>query len=132
MSIKTTNNKPNHAKAHEPNHLKSESKLQKLVKKNPHFEFIENGKVRCTLTQHEFLPILENYQNYISSKSYKKGLESEFDISEYEDYLVPHKISQHFLFCKLTESKLPKKKTAILKHVNSKRFKKLFAESKPK
>lgn len=29
-----------------------ESKLQNLVKSHPHFEFIENGKVKCSITGH--------------------------------------------------------------------------------
>jgi hypothetical protein len=37
------------------------SKLQTLVKNNPNFEFIGSGKVKCTLTGHEFAPTLDNY-----------------------------------------------------------------------
>ena len=36
----------------------SGSKLQKLVKANPLFSFIETGKVKCSLTNHEFAPTL--------------------------------------------------------------------------
>ena len=60
-----------------------EVSLQKQVRKHPHFEIMENGKIRCILTQHEFLPTLDNFNSYLKSKSYKKGLESQFDLSEY-------------------------------------------------
>jgi len=71
----------------QPTPSKSEplsSKLQKLVKENDHFKFIETGKIKCILTGHEFAPTLDNYQKYLKSKSYKKGIEGQFDISEYE------------------------------------------------
>jgi len=55
--------------------------LQKLVKENPHFEFIENGKIKCILTMHEFLPTIENFEKYLTSKSYKKGVESQIDLA---------------------------------------------------
>ena len=35
-----------------------ELKLQKLVKKNEHFEFIGSGKIKCILTGHEFAPTI--------------------------------------------------------------------------
>ena len=60
------------------------SSLQKQVLAHPHFTFIESGKIKCTLTNHEFQPTLDNFNNYLSSKSYKKGAEALFDISEYE------------------------------------------------
>jgi hypothetical protein len=74
------------------------------------------------LTSHEFLPTYENLQQYLKSKSYRRGVEAQFDLSQYEEYLVTHKDNPHFLFCRLTGVKLPKKKTAIERHLQSKRF----------
>jgi hypothetical protein len=93
-----------------------------LVEQNPDFKFIENGKIKCIITKHEFLPTLANFQKYIASKSYKKGVEGKFDISEYEQYLITHKDNNNFLFCRLTGLRIPKKRTAIERHISSKKF----------
>lgn len=45
------------------------------------FEQLENGKIKCKLTGHEFMPSEENVLAHISSKSYKKASEAQFDIS---------------------------------------------------
>ena len=68
----------------------------------------------------------ENYLKYLQSKSYKKGQESVFDISLYEDILVNHKGNDGYFFCQLTGVKVPKKKSAIEKHVNGKKFQRRF------
>lgn len=72
---------------------------------------------------------MDNYQQYLKSKSYRKGVEGQFELKDYEEYLVTHKDNPHFLFCRLTGVKLPKKKTAIDNHVHSKRFKNRLQES---
>lgn len=36
---------------------------------------------------------------------------------------MPFKRNPHFLFCRLTAAKIPNKKTAIERHVNSRKFK---------
>jgi hypothetical protein len=74
------------------------------------------------LTNHEFLPTLANFQKYLASKSYKKGVEGKFDISEYEEYLITHKDNANFLFCRLTGLRVPKKITAIERHLRSRKF----------
>lgn len=102
--------------------------LEDLIKGDRNFQLIDNGKLKCLLTGHEMIASIENYQAYLQSKSYKRGLESRFDLSEYEGILVEHKNNPHFLFCQLTGAKVPKKKTAIEKHVNGKKFQKRFAE----
>ena len=104
--------------------------LQKIVSKHPHFSFLNNGKIKCDLTKHEMQPSIENFNLYLKSKSYKKGVEAQYDISEYEEYLIPHKDNpDKLLFCQLTGAKISKKKSAIEKHVNGKKFKRILEKS---
>ena len=56
-------------------------------------------------------------------------MEAQFDLTPYEEILVEHKDSPNFLYCQLTGAKIPKKKTAIEKHVNGKKFLKLLEEA---
>ena len=39
----------------------AKTSLQKLVTKNKNFSFLENGKIKCTLTGHEMEPTRENF-----------------------------------------------------------------------
>ena len=55
-------------------------------------------------------------------------MESQYDISGYEKYLVEDKNSSRFLFCQLTGAKVSKKKTVIEKHIQGKRFQRRLAE----
>ena len=103
--------------------------LQKLVSKNPHFSFLPNGKIKCDLTGHEMEPVLEKFKSYLNSKSYKRGLESQYDISEYEKYLVEYKNNNRFLFCQLTGAKVARKRSVIEKHVMGKKFRRRLEES---
>lgn len=88
-----------------------------------------NGKLKCVLTGHEMEATIDNYNKYMATKSYKNGLESLYDISEYENILVEHRDHPKFLFCQLTGAKIPKRKTAIEKHVNGKKFLKKLEEA---
>lgn len=97
---------------------------------NANFDFLANGKIRCLITKHEFLPTLENFQAYLTSKSYKSGTESQFDLTAHEDYLIAHKDSKNFLFCRLTGVKLPNKKTAVERHISCRKFKLRLEECK--
>ena len=111
------------AKADKQNTEKNtKTSLQKLVTKNKNFTFLANGKIKCTLTGHEMEPTRQNFENYLKSKSYKRGVEAQFDLGPYEEILVEHKDHPKFLFCQLTGAKIPMKKTAIEKHVNGKKF----------
>lgn len=76
------------------------------------------------------MPSESNLNAHLNSKSFKKATEAQFDITEYEDVLETHKDGENFLFCRLTGAKVPKKKTAIEKHVNGKKFKARFEEYK--
>ena len=42
--------------------------------------------------------------------------------------LSTHKDNKNFLFCRLTGAKIPQKKTAINKHIESKKFQRRFKE----
>lgn len=42
--------------------------LVKLVKRNTHFEFLSNGKIRCLLTGHELAPSVSEYNIYLEVK----------------------------------------------------------------
>jgi hypothetical protein len=43
--------------------------LLKEVKKNPHFETLDNGKIHCKLTGHDLMPDLETFKKYLTVKS---------------------------------------------------------------
>lgn len=98
--------------------------LESILKRDKNFEYTENGKLKCKLTNHEMPATIENYKAHISSKSYRRAQESQFNIEEYQAILVDHKGDPKFLYCKITGFKIPKKKSAIDKHVQGKRFKK--------
>jgi hypothetical protein len=103
------------------------NQLEQLLQQHKDkFTTLENGKIKCILTTHEFLPSEENLIAHLTSKSYKKATEAQFDITDYKDVLSTHKDNEQFLFCRLTGAKVPKKKTAIEKHVNGKKFKARF------
>jgi hypothetical protein len=103
------------------------NQLEQLLQQHKDkFTTLENGKIKCILTTHEFLPSEENLIAHLTSKSYKKASEAQFDITEYKNVLSTHKDNEQFLFCRLTGAKVPKKKTAIEKHVNGKKFKARF------
>jgi hypothetical protein len=40
-------------------------KLLKEVEKNPHFELLPTGKIRCKLTNHDMMPDLKSFQEYL-------------------------------------------------------------------
>lgn len=69
-----------------------------------------------------------NYQNHIKSKSYKRGLEKQYDIGEYDLILVDHKADPGYYYCQLTGAKVAKKKSAVENHINGKRFKTAYEE----
>lgn len=54
-----------------------------------------------------------NYQNYVQSKSYKRGAEKQYDISEYDLILVDYKGDPGFYYCQITGAKVAKKKSAV-------------------
>jgi len=110
---------------------KKTNDLDKLLEQHKEkFETLQNGKIKCVVTGHEFLPSEQNLVAHLNSKAYKKATEALFDISEYEGVLETHKEGENFLFCRLTGAKIPKKKSAIEKHVNGRRFKVRFEECK--
>jgi hypothetical protein len=78
------------------------------------------------ITGHELPATLDEYNKYINSKSYKRGLESQYDISEYDLIIVEHKNDPKYFYCQLTGVKIPKKKSALDKHINGKKFQRRF------
>lgn len=71
-----------------------------------------------------------SYYSYLETKSYKRGLESQFDISDYELILVDFKGDPKYYYCQLTGAKVAKKKSVVEKHLKGKRFQRLFEECK--
>ena len=70
--------------------------LIQRVKQNTHFEFMQNGKIKCVLTGHEILPTLNGFDAYVNGKSYKKAVEKNFDFTQFEPYVVENKIKKYF------------------------------------
>lgn len=100
--------------------------LKSEVSSHPYFEIVDEkrGKVRCKLTNHEFPLKREDFENYLISKSYLKGLENDFDFGRYEEFITNHKRMKKFLFCKITKKMMPRKRSCFVKHVNGKNFRK--------
>ncbi|CAD8096698.1 unnamed protein product [Paramecium sonneborni] len=117
-SVKQTQN----IKANDSN-MNKNKELQKLVQNNKHFEFLPSGKIKCILTNHEILPTLQEFNNYLNGKSYKNAQENDIDFTQFEPYIVQHKSDRNKLYCNLTRQNISKKKSVVLKHVNGKRYK---------
>ncbi|KAL4488016.1 hypothetical protein ABPG72_009354 [Tetrahymena utriculariae] len=104
------------------------TEILELVKSNPYFEILENGKIRCKLTNHEMNPDVAKYNEYIKSKGYQKAIEKDFDFDQYKPHIVPFKgAEEHFLWCHLTQTKVPKMKNVILRHVEGKKYQRLLS-----
>ena len=100
-----------------------ERAVQAFVSSHDDAQFIENGKVVCTLTCHEMaaqLPVLEAYWN---GKKYRTAKSrSGYDFSQHEPYLVPHTKNKHLMYCTLTKQPVNRDPRAIEGHINGKRF----------
>ncbi|KAL4469557.1 hypothetical protein ABPG74_004810 [Tetrahymena malaccensis] len=104
------------------------TEIIELVKSNPYFEILENGKIRCKLTNHEMNPDVSKYNEYIKSKGYQKAIEKDFDFDQYKPHIVPFKgAEEHFLWCHLTQTKVPRMKNVILRHVEGKKYQRLLS-----
>ncbi|EAR88431.1 surfeit locus protein (macronuclear) [Tetrahymena thermophila SB210] len=104
------------------------TEIIEIVKSNPYFEILENGKIRCKLTNHEMNPDVSKYNEYIKSKGYQKAIEKDFDFDQYKPHIVPFKgAEEHFLWCHLTQTKVPRMKNVILRHVEGKKYQRLLS-----
>lgn len=62
--------------------------LEKILKENKDdFEKLENGKLRCKSTGHEFVSSLEVLEAYMKSKSFKYALVGK-QLKQFEPHIV--------------------------------------------
>lgn len=66
---------------------------------------------------------VKEFKEYLKGRAYKRALESNFDINDYSEHLLPYHRDNRFLFCKMTGSKVVNKKSVIQKHINGKKYK---------
>lgn len=93
-------------------------------------ELLSSGKLQFTKTGMEFAPTTpcKVLEAYAAGRSYKRVVElraSEgYEFAQHEPYIVKHKHrdDKHFLYCKLTDSTLPRRKEVVVGHVSGKRF----------
>ena len=106
---------------------KALTKLHNDVRESTHFEITDNGKIRCLLTGHE-MPIRASlYEEYCVSRSFLRGLENDFPFYAHKDFIIKHKKDKHQLFCLLTKTTFPKKKSSFKKHIKGNRFQRSLA-----
>ena len=87
-----------------------------------------NGKtkVKCTLTDHELLPVLETCKVYLGGKAYKKAKRKRelaaFDFAQFEPHIIAHKTDPHLLFCVRTQVTLMRDVTAVQNYAKSRAY----------
>lgn len=95
-------------------------------------KLLANGKLQFSRTGMEF-PANAKYQvleAYAGGRAYRRAIwaleNKSYDFAQHEPYIVPHKYRKgdHFLFCKLTNSTIPRRKDSVEKHVAGKKFRK--------
>ncbi|CDF34689.1 unnamed protein product [Chondrus crispus] len=118
--------------------MPSQSDVARYAAKHPSSTtLLPSGKLQFTKSGMEFAAmtsgkVLEAYANGLA---YKRALQLKanegYDFAQHEPYVVPHKHKDknHFLFCKLTSSVLPRRKDVVIGHVNGKRFQRKFKEA---
>lgn len=100
-------------------------------------ELLDNGKLRFSLSGMEFAPNTkrELLEVYARGRAYRRALwtreNEDYDFAQHEPYIVPHTVrdENHFLFCRLTNSTLPRRKECVEKHIAGRRFRRRFKEA---
>lgn len=95
-------------------------------------ELLENGKLRFCLTGMEFSPttprsLLEAHAN---GRAMKRAKNQDHDYSCYLPHIVAHKLKDpsYFLYCRLTNTTIPKIPEKIRGHVNGRRYRAKLAD----
>eukprot|EP00177_Eucheuma_denticulatum_P003646 GFKZ01006607.1.p1 GENE.GFKZ01006607.1~~GFKZ01006607.1.p1 ORF type:complete len:308 (-),score=62.22 GFKZ01006607.1:804-1727(-) len=100
-------------------------------------KLLENGKLQFSKTGMEF-PANAKYQvlkAYGSGRAYRRAIwareNASYDFAQHEPHIVPHKFrnGDHFLFCTLTKSTIPRRKESVEKHIAGKKFRKRLKEA---
>uniref|UniRef100_H2YEI5 Surfeit locus protein 2 n=1 Tax=Ciona savignyi TaxID=51511 RepID=H2YEI5_CIOSA len=107
-------------------------KIKDLMKQHPALVVTENGRIKCTVTNHEMMCHYDSVLQHVTGKKYRrltKELTEKFDFTKYEPHLVPsHKKGyEHQLFCTLTLRHLNKLPSHVTKHVEGRRYKRAIA-----
>jgi len=103
--------------------------VQKFLKAHPDFSLLENGKVRCSTTEHEMPARLDLLEQHLEGKRYrlKKASPADYDFSQHEPHIIPHKRNPALLHCTLTKITMQRLADTVRKHVAGKRFQKALA-----
>ena len=110
--------------------LSSDADLAAWVETQPEFEIFQapNGKtkVKCLLTNHELLPVLETCKTYLTGKAYKKALRKRevdaFDFAQFEPHIIAHRTDPNLMYCVRTQVTLMRDKTAVQNYVKSRSY----------
>lgn len=96
-----------------------------LLKENPALIFTDNGRIKCTLTNHE-MPVKEStVLQHINAKKYKKlskDVKKPFNLDNYKPHLEPNPKKSGQLICNLTMRYVNNQPDHVLRHVSGKRF----------
>lgn len=100
-------------------------------------KLLSNGKLQFVQTGMEFGATTPRsvLEAYAGGRAYKRALElrtsEDYNFAQHKPFIVPHKHrdEKHFLYCKLTNSTLPRRKDTIIGHVNGKRFQRRLKEA---
>uniref|UniRef100_F6YMT1 Uncharacterized protein n=1 Tax=Ciona intestinalis TaxID=7719 RepID=F6YMT1_CIOIN len=109
------------------------TEVKELLKLHPGLACTENGRIKCTVTNHEMPCRHDSVLQHVKGKKYLRlttGITGEFDITKYEPHIMPSNKKGHEnqLFCTLTLRHLNKIPSHLEKHVNGKRYKKAKAK----
>lgn len=92
---------------------------------------LESGKVRCSTTGHELPATLSLLEAHWSGRTYRLKRERlEYDFTQHEPYLLPHKKASHLLWCTVTQRPVSKQPKAVAGHVAGKKFQRILAARK--
>lgn len=94
-------------------------KVKSLLGEHPSLSLLGNGKVHCSLTNHECPARVESIEQYVNGAKYKKARDwYSHDFSQYEPYLVTSRHNPKRLYCMVTRREVNKIPHEVDVHIN--------------
>ncbi|KAI6243965.1 hypothetical protein M3Y99_00063900 [Aphelenchoides fujianensis] len=104
--------------------VNSDAKMDALLEKyEGAFEVTDQGKLRCTLTEHELPYRFEDLEKYVQNAKFVRAFEMKQVLDEYGQYFEEFGKKGDLLGCKLTMRTLAKDGKTLRNHVNGQKFK---------
>uniref|UniRef100_A0A914D995 Uncharacterized protein n=1 Tax=Acrobeloides nanus TaxID=290746 RepID=A0A914D995_9BILA len=105
---------------------KQEPKIEKLLAQYPVFTRIDQGKLRCNLTNHELPYKFETVQNYLTTKKFLWEWELHKILEENGQYFED--IGNNLFGCKITMKTISRDPKDLARHLSGKNFQKALAK----